>query len=185
MIYVQLSSRAKLEMGQTLHIRDIARIIGPKAADQLPLPCPKEQGIWKLTALHVTQALQRAYPQESLTLMGADICYVHRVKALHRDLSRPLRTAAVFLILLLGSTLGLCWFHADVNMPQAQYAVYEALTGEPPQEPRQITIPYAIGVALGVAVFYALPSRKATTPLEVKLTEYQADMEQTEARDID
>ena len=78
MIYVQLSSRAKLEMGQTLHIRDIARIIGPKAADQLPLPCPKEQGIWKLTALHVTQALQRAYPQESLTLMGADICYVHR-----------------------------------------------------------------------------------------------------------
>ena len=91
----------------------------------------------------------------------------------------------MFLILLLGSTLGLCWFHADVNMPQAQYAVYEALTGEPPQEPRQITIPYAIGVALGVAVFYALPSRKATTPLEVKLTEYQADMEQTEARDID
>ena len=53
MIYVQLSTRAKLEMGQTLHIRDIARIIGPKGADQLPLPCPKEQGIWKLTALQV------------------------------------------------------------------------------------------------------------------------------------
>ena len=54
-----------------------------------------------------------------------------------------------------------------------------------PHDPRLITIPYAAGVALGVAVFYALPSSKATTPLEVKLTEYQSDMEQTEARDID
>jgi hypothetical protein len=36
-----------------------------------------------------------------------------------------------------------------------------------------------------VAVFYALPSRKATTPLEVKLTEYQEDMEKTEGRDIE
>ena len=113
------------------------------------------------------------------------MCYVHRVKVLRRDPTRPLRTAAAFLILCLGGTLGLCWFHADVDMPRAQFAVYEALTGEEPHDPRLITIPYAAGVALGVAVFYALPSRKATTPLEVKLTEYQSDMEQTEARDID
>ena len=88
-------------------------------------------------------------------------------------------------LLCFGCALGLCWFHADVDMPKAQFAVYEALTGEPPRDARLITIPYAAGVALGVAVFYALPSRKATTPLEVKLTEYQSDMEQTEARDID
>ena len=43
----------------------------------------------------------------------------------------------------------------------------------------------AAGVALGVAVFYALPARNATTPLEVKLTEYQEDMEKTEGRDIE
>jgi len=118
---------------------------------------------WKLTALHVTQALQAAYPQEIVTLLGADICYVHRVKAPHRDLTRPLRTAAAFLILCLGGALGLAWFHADVNMPQAQYSVFEALTGEKPRDDRLITIPYAAGVALGVAVFYALPSKRATT----------------------
>lgn len=185
MIYVQLSTRAKLEMGQTLRLGGAAKVLGPKGAEKLLLPCPQEQGIWKLTALHVAKALQAAFPEEAITLMGSDVCYVHRVKALRRDLTRPLRTAAAFLILCLGGTLGLCWFHADVDMPRAQFAVYEALTGEEPRDPRLITIPYAAGVALGVAVFYALPSRKATTPLEVKLTEYQADMEQTEARDID
>ena len=185
MIYVQLNTRAKLEMGQLLRLGDAAKLIGPKTAEDIILPCPNERGIWKLTALHITKALQTAYPKEAITLMGAEVCYVHRVKALRRDLTRPLRTAAAFLILCLGGTLGLCWFHADVDMPKAQFAVYEALTGEPPRDERLITIPYAVGVALGVAVFYALPSRKATTPLEVKLTEYQSDMEQTEARDIE
>ena len=185
MIYVQLQNRAKVELGQPLRLGDAARLIAPDGAEDILLPCPEEQGIWKLEAIQVTQALRRAYPEEAITLLSADACYVHRVKAPHRDLTRPLRTALAFLILGLGGTLGLCWFHADVDMPRSQSAVYEALTGEPPRDERLITIPYAAGVALGVAVFYALPSRKATTPLEVKLTEYQEDMEKTEGRDID
>ncbi len=185
MIYVQLRSRAKITMGQTLFLGDAARIIGPDGAEQLPLSCPDRQGIWKLQALDVTHALQQAYPQEAITLMGADECYVHRVIEKKHDLTRPLRTAAAFLILCLGGALGLAWFHSDVDMPHAQIAVYEALTGTQPRDVRLITLPYAIGVALGVAVFYALPARSATTPLEVKLTEYQEDMEKTEGRDIE
>ena len=185
MIYVQVLNRAKVEMGQTLHLGAIAKVLAPAGAEALVLPCPKEQGVWKLEAIHIAGALRKAYPQEAITLLGADICYVHRVKALRRDLTRPLRTAAAFLILCLGGALGLAWFHADVDMPRAQFAVYEALTGSEPSDARLITIPYAAGVALGVAVFYSLPSRKATTPLEVKLTEYQEDMEKTEGRDID
>ncbi len=185
MIYVQLQNRAKVEMGQKLPLGAAAGLIAPRGTENLILPCPEERGIWKLEAIQVAQVIQKAYPQESITLMGADICYVHRIKATGRDLTRPLRTAAAFLILLLGGALGLAWFHADVDMPRAQFAVYEALTGEEPTDTRLITIPYAVGVALGVAVFYALPSRKATTPLEVKLTEYQEDMEKTEGRDID
>ena len=185
MIYIQLQNRAKVEMGQAFPLSAAAKVIGPTGVEAIALPCPEEQGVWKLEATLVTKALQQRYPQEAITLLGADICYVHRVKAPHRDVTKPLRTAAAFLILCLGGALGLCWFHADVNMPQAQFALFEAVTGEAVPDARLITIPYAVGVALGVAVFYALPSRKATTPLEVKLTEYQSDMEQTEARDID
>ena len=185
MIYVQLQNRAKVELGQKLHLGAAARLIAPHGAENIILPCPEEQGIWKLEAIHITHALRKAYPNEAITLLGADVCYVHRVKASHRDPTRPLRTAAAFMILCLGGALGLAWFHADVDMPRAQFAVYEALTGHEPSDSRLITIPYAVGVALGVAVFYALPSRKATTPLEVKLTEYQEDMEKTEGRDID
>lgn len=185
MIYIQLSNRAKVRMGQTLHLGDAARLIAPNGAQDLRLPCPNQEGVWKLQAIDVTKVVSAAYPGEDLTLMGADVCYVHRVKEKKRDITRPLRTAAAFLILCLGGALGLAWFHSDVDMPHAQSAVFEALTGEEPRDVRLITIPYALGVALGVSVFYALPARSATTPLEVKLTAYQEDMEKTEGKDID
>lgn len=185
MICIQLQNRAKVEMGQQLHLGAAAKLLAPSGAEQLTLPCPQEQGVWKLEAVQVMEILQKTYPREEITLLGADICYVHRVKAPHRDPTRPLRTFAAMCILCLGGALGLAWFHADVDMPRAQAAVYEALTGREPSDERLITIPYAVGVALGVSVFYALPSRKATTPLEVKLTEYQEDMEKTEGRDIE
>ena len=45
-------------------------------------------------------------------------------------------------------------------------------------------MPYIIGVAAGVAVFYALPSRSRSTPMEVKLNAYLQSMEQTEGKDV-
>lgn len=185
MIYIQLGNRAKVTLGQKLLLRDAAKIIGPGGAEKLPLTCPDREGVWKLQAIDVAGAVQKAFPNEEITLMGADVCYVHRVREKKRDLTRPLRTAAAFLILCLGGALGLAWFHSDVDMPHAQLAVYQALTGGSPRDIRLITIPYAVGVALGVAVFYALPARSATTPLEVKLTAYQEDMEKTEGKDIE
>ncbi len=184
-IYIQLLSRAKVTDGQTLYLRDAARVVGPEDLPCITLPCPKKNGIWKLDAITVARAVQGAHPNADVTMLGADTCYVHRVKDSKTDWSRPLRTGAAFLILCLGSALGLAWFHADVDMPKAQLAVYESLTGEAPADERLITVPYVVGVALGVAVFYALPSKTATTPLEVKLTEYQEDMEKTEGRDME
>lgn len=171
-------------MGETLRLGDVARTTAPPEAARLPLPCPGEEGVWKLSALSCAAALQNAYPQETISMLGAETCYVHRVHTARPDHWKWLRTAAAFIILLMGSALGLSWFHSDVDMPAAQMLVYRFLTGQEVSNPLLITVPYCIGVALGVAVFYALPSRKATTPLEVKLTEYQEDMEKTEGKDI-
>ena len=107
-------------------------------------------GVYTLDAIAVAKALKKVFPQEDISLIGAEVCYVHRIKARGKDFLRPVRTAAALLILLLGSALGLTWFHADVNMPQAQADVYAAITGAPPDDVRLITIPYCIGVALGV-----------------------------------
>ena len=117
-------------------------------------------------------------------MLGPDTCYVHRVQMKRRDWSKPLRTVAAFAVLMFGSALGLAWFHSDVDMPRAMEQLFTLLTGNAPPDARWITIPYTVGVALGVCVFYAIPRKNAVTPLEVKLTEYQGDMEQTEGQSI-
>ena len=110
------------------------------------------------------------------------MCIALQVK--QRDWSKPLRTVAAFAVLMFGSALGLAWFHSDVDMPRAMEQLFTLLTGNSPPDARWITIPYTVGVALGVCVFYAIPRKNAVTPLEVKLTEYQGDMEQTEGQSI-
>lgn len=185
MIYCQLNDRVKLESGQPLTLRQVARIISPYDVDNLPVPIPDATGVWRLTPIDLTNILHRAFPDEPITFLGADACYVHRIRPAAQDHWKWLRTAAAFLILLIGSALGLAWFHSDVDMPKAQLMVYELITGHEPDTPEVITIPYIIGVAVGVAVFYALPSRSRSTPMEVKLSSYLTSMEQTEGRDLD
>ena len=177
----QLKQRVRLQVQGQVTIDDVAVLYdGP---GRLPLQCPNRQGVWKIYAADVAQTLQRACPDVQVQMLGGDVCYVHRVNQSRYDWTKFLRIALAFLILLLGSALGLCWFHSDVGMPQAQASLYQALTGQEVSNQQLITIPYAVGVALGVIVFYALPGRKEITPMEVKLMDYEEDMERARGKD--
>ena len=184
MIYCQLNGRVQLPLRKPLSLGQVALTLAPASADHLPLPCPDKPGVWRVTPIHLTQALQQAFPGEEITFLGAPVCYVHRIRSHVRDPFRLLRTAAAFLILFVGSALGLAWFHSDVDMPRAQLMVYQLVTGQEAEDPRRITIPYVVGVAAGVAIFYALPSGSLSTPMEVKLSAYLSSMEETEGQDI-
>ena len=184
MIICQMNPRIKVSMEAEVYLCQVAQVDGPPGATfRLPLHCPKQPGVWKISALDAARALHRAHPGEEIMLLGPDTCYVHRVHVNRPDPFKWLRTVGAFSVLFFGSVLGLAWFHSDVDMPRARAMLFSLLTGSPPEDSRWITLPYVVGVALGVCVFYAIPRKNAVTPLEVKLTEYQGDMEQTEAKD--
>ena len=103
MIYVQLRARVKLAQGETLHVADAANVLGSEKAGHCSLFCPTAPGVYTLDAIAVAKALKKVFPQEDISLIGADVCYVHRIKARGKDFLRPVRTAAALLILLLGS----------------------------------------------------------------------------------
>ena len=180
MIFCQLRSRTRLSCGQPLRLSDVADVCGGMPPE-IRLPCPDETGIWIVRAVDVAAVLAKNLPDDQITLLGSDECYVHRIPD-RKDKSIWIRATAAFLILMLGSALGLCWFHSDVDMPGAQLRLFELITGSQPGDVRLITVPYGIGVVLGVAVFYALPGRKEITPMEVKLMDYQEDMERARGR---
>ena len=130
MIYCQLRPEAELPLGKPLRLGQVARLIAPEGAEDIPLPCPDREGVWRLDALLCARALRSACPGEEVSLLGAESCYIRRIKPHRPDPLRWLRALAACLILLLGSALGLSWFHSDVDMPAAQVMVYRLLTGQ-------------------------------------------------------
>ena len=76
------------------------------------------------------------------------------------------------------------WFHADVNMYDAQREMYRAVTGGEEPAALAVALPYALGVGLGVAFYYALIGRKTISPLDIKLSNYKrAVMNERAARE--
>ena len=80
MIYVQLRARVKLAQGETLHVADAAKVLGSEKAGHCSLFCPTAPGVYTLDAIAVAKALKKVFPQEDISLIGAEVCYVHRIK---------------------------------------------------------------------------------------------------------
>ena len=89
MIYVQLRARVKLAQGETLHVADAAKVLGSEKAGHCSLFCPTAPGVYTLDAIAVAKALKKVFPQEDISLIGAEVCYVHRIKARGKDFLRP------------------------------------------------------------------------------------------------
>ena len=178
MLYVQLKERVTLEPGTAVRVRHVADVLQPGDEHwmDLPVSCPQKAGVWKLPAMAVVQALSVKCPE--IVMLGPPECFVHIVPEDKRNIGHTFRAALAFIFLLIGSALAITWFHADVNMLDAQQSLYRLICGHDAPNQWLITVPYAIGVFFGVALFYALLGRKGTvSPLEIKLEEYQQTTE--------
>ncbi len=179
LLYLQLKARAAVKPGEQLLVRHVADALdaqGAKVMD-LPVPCTKNEGVWRLPAMALVKAVLPVCPD--MTVLGPAECFVHIVPENKRNRTRVLRTALAFLILTAGSALAITWFHADVNMMDAQQSLYRLITGRQAENAWLITGPYAAGIFLGVSLYYALLGRRRTvSPLEIKLEEYRQSAEQ-------
>jgi len=94
-----------------------------------------------------------------------------------------LKIAFVAVVLFVGSSTAIMSFHTDGQMPKIFENYYRIFFGEEVKNPRLINIPYSIGLAVGIIVFYNhFMGKKLTddpTPIEVEMEQY--DREVTEA----
>lgn len=179
MLYLQLKARAVLRPGEPLLVRHVADALDTDQAQvmDLPISCTRNPGVWRLPAMAVVKTVMNVCPD--VQVMGPTECFVHIVPESKRNRTRILRTALAFLLLMAGSALAITWFHADVNMIDAQQSLYRLITGHDAENTWLITVPYSIGVFFGVSLFYALLGKKRTVaPLEIKLEEYRQSAEQ-------
>lgn len=181
MIYLQMKNRVIMNPGEQLRVRHVADVFctNEKMAERLldiPVSCPSTPGIWKLPQIHIMQCL--ADLSENIVPMGSSECFVHYIPANKRNKTHVFRSVLAFILLLTGSMLAISWFHADVNMTEAQHNLFRLITGREVNNPLLLSIPYAVGVFFGISLFYALLGKKGTiSPLDIKLNEYHTTSE--------
>lgn len=185
MIYLRVKPRVMARVGERLTLSQVADVLAGAELrlGEMRIDLPNRSGIWQIDALRLIMQIRETYPQETINVLGDGVGWLHRETRGERrakDERRPgylLRVALVCLLLACGSALTIAWFHADVNMPEAQRTLFHAIAGEEAKSPLLIAVPYALGVGAGVALYYALIGRKTVSPLSIKLREYRENVE--------
>lgn len=189
-IYIKPKKKAALLNRHEVLISDIAGVVAKsgeaKKIGELRLLEIKSGGKksenYLVPVTDIIKKIQAAYPSAIVNNVGEADTWVHcafRARA-EKPLFLWLRVAAVSLILFVGAATAIMSFHTDGQIPKVFERYHEIFYGEPRENPPSIAIPYSIGLALGIIVFYNhFMGRKITddpTPIEVEIETYEREV---------
>lgn len=174
MIYIRMNTQVERDPNTPIFVTDIADVIADAKINvgKVKVQMPMMEGVYKTDAVQVIRAIKSVFPAEGIVLLGSASGLLIRKRSKEVK-ARKLRALAAFLTLMFGSALAIMWFHADVNMLDAQKELYMRLTGKAEPSMWLLAIPYAAGICIGVALSFSLTSKKRVSPIDIKLSEYK------------
>lgn len=92
-----------------------------------------------------------------------------------------LKTAIICIILFAGASTAIISFHSDAQMKVAFEKYYHIFFNEKEESPAIICLPYSIGLAIGIIVFFnhfcGKNISKDPTPIQVEMSLYEKDLD--------
>ena len=183
-VYIKLVKKATVTGRKTVFLKDVADVFaaeGQGALEKLVLltiPTDKKSS-YLITGLDVVKAVTACQPKATVNPMGeTDVVveYVPRAKAAS-PVREGLKVLGIALILFAGSAVAIMSFHNDAQMPHIFRTLYQLFMGKPTETPYLVEIPYAIGLLVGIVVFFNHVSRwrltQDPTPVQVQMTTYE------------
>ncbi|MCL2217182.1 MAG: stage V sporulation protein AA [Defluviitaleaceae bacterium] len=192
-IYIKPVKKANLSNTHEILVRDVAEVVAePKVAAKVKIMKLQRIGDdgeqkknYVVSITDIIKVIKKAYPNATVNNVGEMDTLVQYAAEKSRD--KPwlkwLKIAFVALVLMAGSATAIMSFHTDGQIPRIFEQYYRMFYGQGTSNPRIINIPYSIGLAVGILVFYNhFLGRKITddpTPIDVEIEQY--DNEITEA----
>jgi len=163
-LFIYLKESAMLNAGESVALRDIAQLAGVNAS----IKQVKDTALGTLgedvvlfTAADVAAALNR----EDVTFLGAPACAVSPRSKQDKKWIKAVKIVFVAALMFVGGAMTVLSYQTDVDMPEAHAALSKIFTGNADTS-IWITLPYCIGVGLGVLFFTnVFPSKKKTPSL--------------------
>lgn len=182
-LYVGLKASIKKTQKTELRVGDVAQLFmeDTSVAPFLDAVLGVVQPGWRvIRPVQVVQTLVQVLPEgTSIQMIGEQKCMVQGIPAT-REKHPFARLGAVVIGMLLffGGALTLMNFHADVDMPRVHALISTLITGNENAGALWISIPYSIGIGLGV-IFFTGFGKKRSNPnfFELEEQEYRDKVE--------
>ena len=192
-IYIKPTKKVTLSEQPDILIGDVADIVAPthivKKIKKMPLIQIEDDGEKKknflISITDIIKPIMKAYPDATVNNVGEMDIWVQYSAKKSRDITawKWAKIAFVAVVLFIGSSTAIMSFHTDGQIPKIFERYYEIFYGTTSQNPLIISIPYSIGLAVGIVLFYNhIMGRKITddpTPIEVELEMYDQDVSDT------
>ncbi|WP_058485808.1 stage V sporulation protein AA [Defluviitalea phaphyphila] len=189
-IYIKLYKKTTIYNKRKIKIKDIAEIAGCNKIKNvienmtlLEINDNKKKN-FVISIIDVIKTIYNVYPEIIIENVGEKdsiIEYYPNEKKNENPIITFLKVFSVCCILFAGGGIAIITFHTDAGLPDALKQLYKILTGIETDKPYWIQIPYSIGIAVGIIVFFNhFSSKKITddpTPIEVEMDLYENDVE--------
>lgn len=186
-IYIKPVEKVQIIQKRDVLLRDVAEVFaGGRTKGEVEklvvfqIPSDRKK-IYLLSVIDLIAALNEKYPDATINNVGEmDILIEYLPKAKEKTkLETFTKVSFVSFILFVGAATTIMCFHTDVQLPLIFQNIYYIFFGENREMPAILSIPYSIGLGLGIIIFFNHFSKASLTddptPIEIEMTTYEKE----------
>lgn len=188
-IYIKPVKKILLEQRQDVYLQDITEIISDvtdklkhEKIFKIPLKIRKN---YVVSVTDIIKIIKKKFPDYSVINLGEKDTIIDYSPVIVKEnqFLKILRIIFVCIVLFMGAATAIMSFHSDAQIPDVFKNYYKIFFGYELDNPKIIAVPYSLGLAVGIIVFFNhLGNIKITrdpTPIEVEMSLYDTDIYNT------
>ena len=174
-IYIKPMEKTQIVKRKEVFLKDIAEVYcSNQNVDDI-------KNIIVFSVPEVIRIIHQTYPNSSITNVGEMDSILEYMP--QEEKKNPFwiisKVFFVSLILFVGAATTIMCFHSDTQLPLIFQNVYYIFFGENKEMPAMLSIPYSIGIGLGIIIFFNHFSKVSLTedptPIEIEMTTYEKE----------
>ena len=186
-IYIKPMEKVQMVGRKIIYLSDVAEVYAGDscqgALEKLPVfQVPENtENMYLISVLELVQAITALYPKATVSNVGESDILLSYTPYPKKENKLILWSKILFVsaVLFCGAATTIMCFHSDTQLPLIFQNYYAMAYGENTELPKLVTIPYSIGLVVGILVFFNHFSKfalsKDPTPIEVEMTTYEKE----------
>ena len=187
-IYIKPNKKVSISKRSKIYVEDIADISAPdnlkKKIKRIKIMEIKEKikKNYLISVIDIINAIDKALPGHTINNVGEIATIIEYSPQPEKEnvFIRIIKIFFVVLVLFTGSSTAIMSFHSDAQMSTVFENYYYIFFNEKIENPIMINLPYSLGLAVGIIVFFNhFSGKKLTndpTPIEVEMTVYESEV---------